>query len=126
MVVLPRFADRTGFDALGLYEEAQATVRYAQKEAIAKRRTVCLDFDVNYLQVKFAPAVGSTNCTADLVSPRGATPFRVTGGSGVSFSAAVDFSYDPLGRPSTGQTIEIAGDGTRSFVVEAETGYVHP
>lgn len=126
VVALPRFADRTAFDAAGFYEEVQASVRYAQKEAIAKRRTVCLDFDVNYLEVKFAPAVGSAVCTADLVSPRGVTPFRVTAGSGISFSSAADFSYDPLGRPSAGQTIVIAGDGSRSFTVEAETGYVHP
>lgn len=125
VVALPRFNTRT-FDAVGFYEEVQATVRYAQKESIAKRRTVCLDFDANYLEVKFAPAVGSFSCTADLVSPRGVTPFRVTAGSGISFSSAVDFSYDPLGRPSTGQAIVIAGDGSRSFTVEAETGYVHP
>lgn len=125
VIALPRFNTRT-FDSVGFYEEVQASVRYAQKEAIAKRRTVCLDFGANYLEVKFAPAAGSFSCTADLVSPRGVTPFRVTAGSGINFSAAVDFSYDPLGRPSTGQSIVIAGDGTRSFTVEAETGYVHP
>ena len=35
----PRFADRTGFESRGFYDQAQGLVRYAQKIAIAQRQS---------------------------------------------------------------------------------------
>lgn len=128
VVALPRLADKTSFDALGFYQEVQAVTRYAQKEAIAKRRKVCIVFGANTVTLTFAKAEGvAASCDSGLVSPRGASPFVVIAQSGIAFSPTpTGFFFDALGRPSTGQTIVISGDGTRSFTVESETGYVHP
>ena len=42
VVAIAKFANRKGFDTQGFFDSAQSAVRYAQKEAIAKRRNVCL------------------------------------------------------------------------------------
>ena len=49
-----------------------------------------------------------------------------------SAPAIVTLYFDPLGRPfdalnsaSPQRTLTISGDGTQSFVIEPETGYVH-
>lgn len=126
VVALPRLNTQT-FDTVGFYDEVRATVRFAQKDAVAKRRHVCLGFSANSVTLTYSPLHAPVNCSADLVSPRGATPFVVTAASSVAFAPTpANFSFDPLGRPSLAQLITITGDGSRSFSVEAETGYVHP
>ena len=126
VVALPRLNTRT-FDSVGFYDEVRATVRFAQKDAVAKRRTTCLAFTATSVTLTYSPSRTPVNCSADLVSPRGATPFVVAAASGVVFAPTpANFSFDPLGRPSLAQLITITGDGSRSFSVEAETGYVHP
>lgn len=126
VVALPRLNTNT-FDTVGFYDEVRATVRFAQKDAVAKRRHVCLGFSANSVTLTYSPLRAPVNCSADLVSPRGASPFVVAAASGVGFAPTpANFSFDPLGRPSLAQTITITGDGSRSFSVEAETGYVHP
>ncbi len=123
------------FDTVGFYQEVLSTVRYAQKEAVAKRRVVCVTLGASSVTIKFAKIAGSSTCDTDLVSPRGVSPFTVTAASGVVLSSAPatgSFFFDPLGRPldaagvsSPQRTISITGDGTQSFVVETDTGYVH-
>jgi MSHA pilin protein MshC len=126
VVALPRLNTRT-FDTVGFYDEVQASVRYAQKEAVAKRRLVCLAFTASSLTLTYSPAHTPASCTADLVSPRGGSPFVISSASGVNFDPVpADFSFDPLGRPSIGQVVTVAGDGSLSFTVESETGHVHP
>ncbi len=134
VIAIPRLNTRT-FDTVGFYQEVISSMRYAQKEAVAKRRAVCVTLGANSVTIKFASAEGSSACGTDLVSPRGVSPFTVTAASGVVLSSAPatgSFFFDPLGRPldaagvpSPQRTISITGDGTQSFVIEAETGYVH-
>ena len=134
VVALPRLNTRT-FDTVGFYQEALASMRYAQKEAVAKRRVVCVALGANSVTVRYAKAVNSFTCDTDLISPRGVSPFTVTASTGVTLSSApaiATFYFDPLGRPfdaantaSAQRTITITGDGTQSFVIEPETGYVH-
>lgn len=134
VVALPRFKTST-FDTVGFYQEALSSVRYAQKEAVAKRRVVCVGLAANSVTVRYATATGSFTCDADLTSPRGVSPFAVTAPANVTLSSApaiATFYFDPLGRPydaagvaSPQRTISITGDGTQSFVIETETGYVH-
>lgn len=134
VVALPRLNTRT-FDTVGFYQEALSSVRYAQKEAVAKRRVVCVGLAANSVSVRYAKAINSFTCDTDLTSPRGVSPFAVTAPANVTLSSApaiATFYFDPLGRPfdaansaSPQRTISIAGDGTQSFVIEPETGYVH-
>jgi MSHA pilin protein MshC len=128
VVAMGRFADRKTFDTQGFYDEVIATVRYAQKDAVSKRRNVCLAFGANSVTLTYASAAGSgAVCDSNETSPGGTTPYAVTANSGVSFLAApTNFSFDALGRPTLGQTVTVVGDSNRSFTIESETGYVHP
>ena len=133
-VAIPRLNTRT-FDTVGFYQEVLSSVRYAQKEAVAKRRVVCVTLNAGSVSLRFARTPGVFTCDADLTSPRGVTPFTVTAASGVTLSsspAVGSFFFDALGRPldssttpSPQRTLSITGDGTKTFVIEAETGYVH-
>ena len=99
-------------------------MRYAQKTAIAQRRTVCVSFTVNSATLK-VDNDGSAGCEANLAGPRGETPGSITARSGVNYSALpAAMSFDALGRASLGQSIAVQGVG-RSITVEAGTGYVH-
>jgi len=134
VVAIPRLNTRT-FDTVGFYQEALSSVRYAQKEAVAKRRVVCVGLSANSVNVRFARTAGSFNCDTELTSPRGVSPFTVTASTGVTLSSVPSIAtlyFDPLGRPfdalnsaSPQRTITISGDGTQTFVIEPETGYVH-
>jgi len=128
VTAIAKFANRKGFDTQGFFDIAQSGIRYAQKEAIAKRRNVCLTFASNPPSLTFASTPGSgAACDTNLTGPAGQSPYTVAAGAGISFSPTpTNFSFDALGRPSAGQVITVSGDGTRSFTVEAETGYVHP
>jgi MSHA pilin protein MshC len=130
VVAMPRLNTNT-FDTTGFYQEAISSVRYAQKEAVAKHRVVCVTLAASSVTVRYAKTTGTT-CDTELVSPRGASPFTITAKNGVTLSPVTSFLFDPLGRPRTTSntalaqlTVSITGDGTQSFVIEAETGYVH-
>ena len=130
VVAMPKLNTNT-FDTTGFYQEVISSVRYAQKEAVAKHRIVCVTLAAGSVTVRYAKTTGTT-CDTELVSPRGASPFTVTAKSGVTLSPATSFLFDALGRPRTTSntalaqlTVSITGDGTQSFVIEAETGYVH-
>jgi MSHA pilin protein MshC len=134
VIAIPRFNTGT-FDTVGFYQEVLSSVRYAQKEAVAKRRVVCVGLTANSITVRFAKNTGVFTCDTDLTSPRGVSPFTVTAKAGVTLSSGpsvATFFFDALGRPfdaagvsSPQRTISITGDGTQSFLIEPETGYVH-
>lgn len=134
VVALPRLNTRS-FDTVGFYQEALSSVRYAQKEAVAKRRVLCVTLGTNSVTVRSANSAGAFVCNTDLTSPRGVSPFTVTASVGVTLSSVpsiTTFYFDGLGRPldaagvfSPQRTISISGNGTQSFVIETETGYVH-
>ena len=125
---IPRFVGRTGFESRGFYDNATATVRYAQKLAIAQRRLifVCVN----------APSAGdisvsyASGCAAQIADATGAA-LRVPAPSGVTLtSTAAEFSFlSGLGQTAAQVTITLTstvpGDPARSIVVENETGYVH-
>ncbi|MFZ5465456.1 MAG: pilus assembly FimT family protein [Pseudomonadota bacterium] len=124
-MAIPRFVGRVGFDARGFYDEAQALVRYGQKMAIAQHRNVSVDLSGGQLRLCF-----DTGCSQPVPDPAGAPSFVRTAPSGVNIAGPAAFAFDPLGRPNPNAamtyTIAAAGEPTRSFTVERETGYVHP
>jgi MSHA pilin protein MshC len=134
VIAIPRLNTRT-FDTVSFYQEVLSSVRYAQKEAVAKRRVVCVGLTANSVTVRFAKNAAVFTCDTDLTSPRGVSPFTVTAKAGVTLAsvpAVATFFFDALGRPfdaagvsSPQRTISITGDGTQSFLIEPETGYVH-
>ena len=126
---LPRFWDRQVFDSRGFFDQTLSILRYAQKSAIAERRTVCVAFTSTTVTLTIATAAGSSVCGSNLASPDGASPFLVTAKPGVSFvvvpTVPVNFQFNPLGQASIGQTILVT-NASGNIVIEQDTGYVHP
>lgn len=124
-VAVPKFFDTSSFNQRGFHDETLALLRYAHKAAIAQRRTVCIAFTSIDATLKIASIASSSICDTDLTGPNGVSPHAVTAKSGVSYIAnPTDFSFNPLGQPSTQQTLQVSGM-TPSITIEAETGYAH-
>lgn len=122
-VAAPRFFDNNVFQTRGITDQVQASLRYAQKIAIAQRGRVGLNLTT----------AANTDCGTALVS--GNVLCQIALPSGVTITPAPPqvFIFDALGRPvnASGQpialaTVAVAGSGMTSTIrIEAETGYVH-
>jgi MSHA pilin protein MshC len=134
VVAIPKFFGRKTFDALRFFDQAQATMRYAQKVAIAQRcNAVQVQTTASSIQLSILPAVPVSACPVASI-----TAIAIPGGSGgalqtpagVTLSPATTFTFDGGGRPSFSGALSFSvsatGEPTRTFVVEQETGYVHP
>jgi MSHA pilin protein MshC len=123
VLILPRFGDASIFAARGFHDATAAALRYAQKAAIAQRRTVCVAFASNGLSLNVASTAGASPCDTPLNLP-------ASGGNSLSVADAryqatpTDFSFNALGEPSLAQTLQVEGNDT-TLQVEAGTGYVH-
>ncbi len=130
VVAIPKLVGVSAYNTLGFHDRVASGLRYAQKQAIAKRRNVCLTFATNSVTVRFASSAGATApCDADLAGPNGVAPYVLAadprGVGAVTFTPTpADFQFDALGRPTVGQTITVTGDGSKTLSVEPETGYV--
>ncbi|MDD5385002.1 MAG: type II secretion system protein [Gallionella sp.] len=123
-VAIPRFFGADVFKSRGFADQVQASLRYAQKVAIAQHRFVCVAFAANSITL----TIGATAaCGTPLASPDGHASYVITASSGIAFAALpTDFSFDALGRPNPSvlPQINIIG-ATNGITIEAETGYVH-
>jgi MSHA pilin protein MshC len=128
---IPRLVDRTSFEARGVYDQAQGAVRYAQKVAIAQRRSlpgapVYVVISPSRLSVCYDAA-----CTSPVADPGTGTAVFVAAPPGIAYSPVTSFSYSGSGAPSLAAPLAItvsstaAGEADRFFYVEATTGYVH-
>ncbi|MEO6147361.1 MAG: type II secretion system protein [Sulfuriferula sp.] len=124
--VIPRFFDRQTFDSCGFSDETLAILRYAQKAAVAQRRTVCVAFTSTTVTLSIALQAGISTCNTPLVSPTGTSPFQVTAHGSVTFvSIPTNFQFNALGQAiSPPSPIQVNG-ATGSITVEQDTGYVH-
>lgn len=126
-VAMPKFMERGQFDALGFAQQTMQSLRLAQKTAIAKRRMVCVSIAANTLTLRFASAYGAGACDTPLVNTTTGAAYSQATPNGASITS-LSFNYDPLGRPSfaSTQTLTVTGGtATKTFTIEAETGYVH-
>ena len=128
---VPRFAGVTNFNSRGFYDQAEAVVRYAQKIAIASRAgntqpLVFVVISTNQIQVCYSNAT----CATPVLNPNTGAALAITAPNAVTLSPATNFSYNALGVPSAGATINVNSSGTgdinRTFAVDATTGYVYP
>lgn len=128
-IVLPKWAGNTGFEERSFRDSVVAALRYAQKSAIASRRTVCATFSAAPAQVSFSrsTANAAVDCSGgiSLVGPEGGD-LVVSASSGVAFaSLPANIVFDGGGRPGGAATIAILGlDASLDITVAAETGYV--
>lgn len=136
----PRMFNSSDFYARGFHDETLALLRYAQKTAIAQRRTVCVAMVMGSATpppmasgtLTIASTAGDASCGPNLTGPTGQSPATVTARSGVYFSVptglSTTFSFNGLGQPSAGQKFQVgtlSGTAGSPIIVEAETGYVH-
>jgi MSHA pilin protein MshC len=125
-VAMPRFFERSTFDARGFYDQVISTLRFAQKTAIAQHRFVCVAFAGNSLTLTFdqiPPSAAHTAaaCGNQLTDPSGKTPYIIAAPSGVALAGA-NFSFDALGRASIA-VAPITVDGY-TINIDQATGYV--
>ena len=135
-VAIPRFFDTDVFRARGFADEVQATLRYAQKVAIAQHRNVCVAITASDITLTIAPTSGAAiDCDTNLALPTGEnsiTSPSATITMTLAPAAPATFIFDALGKPFDGigtastvqKSITVLG-ATNSIYVEAETGYVH-
>ncbi len=134
----PRFFDVNVFKSRGFADQVQATLRYAQKEAIAQHRNVCVTITSSTISLTIANASGAASaCGPNLALPTGGNSISAPPGSGITLALApaapATFNFDALGKPydalgTTPSTVQksIAVSGaTNNIFMEAETGYVH-
>ncbi|HEU0188723.1 MAG TPA: prepilin-type N-terminal cleavage/methylation domain-containing protein [Gallionella sp.] len=130
-VAAPRFFDANVFQSRGFADQVQATLRYAQKVAIAQRRNVCATFTLgppSTITLRIASLSGAASaCDTNLTTLEGVTPYVLTAPAGITFTALpVAFSFDALGHPTPGALPQINIIGAANGItIEAETGYVH-
>ncbi len=117
------------FEARGFHDETLALLRYAQKTAIAQRRTVCVVFTNSTATLSMAATEGSNSCSVAVVGPKGVSLAAITARSSITYAATpTNFFFNALGQPSVGQSLQVASGGTAlslGITVESETGYVH-
>ena len=126
-VAVPRMMGRTGFDTRGFADQLSATVRFAQKLAVAQRRDVFVQLTASNATLCYSPA---TPCPvgSQAPGPGGEKPYTVTAPGGVAIASPLAaLAFDAGGRPiiAAQLAIRINGSGTHTILVEQETGYVH-
>ena len=129
----PRIFNSNDFYARGFHDETLGLLRYAQKAAIAQRRTVCVAFTSTTATLTIATAAATFDCATStpLAGPNGSP--TITARTGVTYNATTPpnaFNFDGLGRPIAASgaamaTQNIKIDNAADVVVEASTGYVH-
>lgn len=132
----PRMLRPGDFAVQGFHDETLAYLRFAQKTAVAQRRTVCVTFTAASLSVTIASAAATFSCATagTLTGPNGETPVTLTNTHGIVYGATpTNFYFDGLGQPITiggagaaqaTQTFQVSG-AARTITVETATGYVH-
>lgn len=126
-VAVPRLIGRTGFDTRGFADQLAATVRFAQKLAIAQRRDVFVQLSTNqatlcYIDTALCPAASRAP------GPGGEKPYTITAPGGVAIASPLPvLGFGAGGRPNIAARLDIQvnGAGVHHVRVQQETGYVH-
>lgn len=136
----PRIFNGGDFYARGFHDETLALLRYAQKTAIAQRRTVCVAFSQPApasATLSIASVAASGACDRSLTGPNQTCtggPYGLSGcitaRSGVSYrESPATLSFDGLGQPTaTSLTVQVENSGvaiSQTVTIEPVTGYVH-
>ncbi len=111
-IAIPRF-NQPEVNASWFDEQVKSGLRYAQRQAVAQRRTVYVVVTATELDLCY-----DAGCATPVSDFATGAAFRATAPSGVSL-APQTFSFNSLGQPSAGAPFVIG-----KAKVEAETGYV--
>lgn len=113
-IVVPQFNPRET-DASWFYEQVKAGVRYAQRQAVAQRRTVYVVVDAASLKVCY-----DAGCASPVSDFGKSAAYVLNAPSGVALTPTT-FSFNGLGQPSAAASISV---GSFAVTVTAESGYV--
>ena len=120
VTALPKFSDTSVFQSRGFADQVLATLRYAQKTAIAQHRNVC----VGLAAASVTLTINNTACSANLNLPDRQINI-LTAPAGITLTTnQANLVFDANGNPSVTATITIP-EVAAAITVEAETGYVH-
>ena len=115
-IAIPYFS-HTDIDGSWFNEQAKAAVRYAQRQAVAQKRSVYVNVTTGSIALCYD--VGCSSPVADL---RTGAAYVIAVPAGVTITAT-NFSFNALGQPNPiGGTSFTAGSA--AVTVSAETGYV--
>lgn len=119
IVLVPRISTQD-FEARGFHDETLALLRYAQKTAIAQRRTVCVALNGTGVGLTIDTSTPpDSTCDASPILPN-----APRGGSGLTGSVA-SFRFTSLGSTDQSANLLVTISGSPTITVEAGTGYVH-
>ncbi|WP_137719852.1 pilus assembly FimT family protein [Methylobacillus flagellatus] len=129
VVLVPRFIGRDAFDARGAHDTLLASLRYAQKLAIAQRTTVYANLNTSTRQLCLGY---NSDCSAPVLDPRTQSAYvRQMASSVVLTASTAVLGFDGLGRPvpnaaasySVSNSVDLSMP-TRTINVTVETGHV--
>jgi len=117
---------RAAFDTAAFADQVRAQLAYAQKVAIATRRTVTVTIGGNTVSLAMCVDAACAS-TTPVPSPQGDATFTRTAPAGVTIAPDTSFAFNPLGDTSLASSLalSVTGDMTRVITVEATTGHVH-
>ena len=120
VTAIPRFFDSKIFESRGFHDETQSLLRYAQKAAVAQRRTVCVAVSATGV----ALTISNTAPPSVTCGPALALPTPPHGGTGLSPAPS---SFKFLASGGTDQVVNVAltVSGSSGITVDAVTGYVY-
>lgn len=121
VAALPRFVDQNVFEARGFLDETKAMLRYAQKAAVAQRRTVCVALNANGVALTIAGDAGVDTCDKPLTLPNN----NPRGGTGLTSSVNA-FLFRSLGGTDQADNVTIRiANTSETIAVDHTTGYVY-
>jgi MSHA pilin protein MshC len=119
--------NRLAFDTASFGRELESALAFAQKSAVAQRRTVTVTVTASSVSFAICSAFDPCGAAVALPVPSQGGGAVVTAPSGVTLSPAGSFSFKPDGgtSPSSTVTLTVTGAGANSVVIEGGTAYVH-
>ena len=123
-VAVPRFFDRGTFDSRRFSEEVRATLRLAQKLAIAQRRNVCVNVTPAAPSNLTINVTNAASCDTPLPGDNG--NYHVTAKGNASLiqpAAATTITFNAQGSPGAANII-LQVNTEPPITVWGETGYV--
>lgn len=122
----PRLFNTGDFNARGFHDETLSLLRYAQKIAIAQRRTVCVALNSTGVTLTIDTTMPIPDGVCDAAPALPSTPRGGTGLTAVVGALpVVSFQFTPLGSTDQAGAINITIANSTAITVEAVTGYVH-
>ena len=123
VAALPRFFDPNTFEARGFFDETKALLRYAQKAAIAQRRTVCVTLAGTGVTLRIVAAPNSADCSTASTLVLALPNANPRGGTGLDSSVA-SFQFTSLGGTTLAANATITLLDVGTITVDRATGYV--